>query len=71
VCQRCPPLSLPAHLCVGSQHQQTVLCLNSVDVMEPGCMAGSDTDNSQTLTYLSPHTNWRFSNSQNFYKISV
>ena len=42
--------------------------MNSVNGMEPGCMAGSDTDNLPTLAYLSPYTNWRFSNSHDFSK---
>jgi hypothetical protein len=42
--------------------------MKSVNGMEPGCMAGSDTDNLPTLAYLSPHTNWRFSNSHDFSK---
>ena len=42
--------------------------MKSVNGMEPGCMAGSDTDNLPTLAYLSPYTDWRVSNSHDFSK---
>ena len=44
------------------------VCMKSVNGMEPGYMAGSNTDNLSTLAYLSPHTNWRFSNSHDFFQ---